>query len=172
MQAEPDNQGHPQFRIAPGFDRSVNTVTIFDAVSVVNILDSQSQHASSLLKTIAGSMTIQGANTMCHYATEPLLCLGPEHANTIAREGLSKKDVKSYLYDNVKLPLSDFGADLAAFLKSIKRPAADGMVHIAGKPEHITIIVAGGLGPHSVFIPSHGRGIVSSIKQIKMPISS
>jgi len=103
---------------------------------------------------------------MCHYSSDPLLCLGPEHANTLAREGLSKKDVKQYLYENAKVPLSSFGEDVAKFLRKINRPAADGMVHIAERPEHIAIVVAGGLGPHSAYVTTIGRGPQSVTKRI------
>jgi hypothetical protein len=48
---------------------------------------------------IAGSMAAMGSNNACLYG-EPVLALGPEHAAILARDGLSKDDIRRYLCAN------------------------------------------------------------------------
>lgn len=110
---------------------------------------------------ITGTMAQTGQNNV-HYAGEPLFVLCPEHAATIAAEGLSKDDVKSVLYEEARVPLHHFSAEnierrmFRKFPERYKGRPLDTLVTIAQCPEDMMVIVAGGPGKHSMYVPTFG----------------
>ncbi|MBI2166584.1 MAG: hypothetical protein HYU29_09365 [Chloroflexi bacterium] len=125
-----------------GFPREASTITVFNAVSILNIVDSWSRSPESLAKNIGGSLAIPGINNYLEPA-EPLLVLGVEHASIFAAAGMSKKQVRDLLWQKAYLEFGDL--------------REQGRVHITDSPDQLTIVVAGGYGPHSTFISSFGR---------------
>jgi len=87
-----------------------------------------------------------------------VILFGPEHANTIAKDGFSKEDVKQFIFENAKSPLewSVKGGVWRNFLEWqpewVKKEANDlnPMIHQFDSPEQITISVAGGAGKQSL----------------------
>ncbi|MBI2908356.1 MAG: hypothetical protein HYX92_11970 [Chloroflexi bacterium] len=137
-------------------------MTVFGAVSILNILDMESKSAEGVLTTIAGSMTGQGGYNMNFNPGEPLVILSPEHAAIMAQQGMSKDDVRAALHEKASLPLSTFAAEqVTAMLNKWHRPVVDGMVHVSAKPADIQLFVAGGMGPHSVFAPTFSSKTVT-----------
>jgi len=94
---------------------------------------------------------------------EPLFIFCPEHAAIIARDGYSKADVKAFLYERARVPLYRFGQDyvqrrfIEKFPDRYKDATMDTLVPMAAKPEDFLVIVAGGAGRHSMFIPTFGE---------------
>lgn len=142
-----------------GFDAGVSTVTAVGATGTTNILDGGSQTADGLLRTMAGSMTILGCN---HYVSwppgEPLLVMSPEHASRLTKDGLTKGDVKRALFERTSVPLASYSLEVQERMRQRGR-GADGRIYIAERAEDIMIVVAGGPGTHSVFMPSFGNTI-------------
>lgn len=137
-----------------GFDPSESTVTVVAAESPHNINDHSGTSARSILTTIAGTMATQGNNNILYQVGEPLVIIGPEHATTIARDGLSKQDAKSFLWENARIPCGRFSRE--AKEQRFASFREEDLVPIARQKEDIMIIVAGGAGKHSVFIPTFG----------------
>ena len=54
-------------------------------------------------------MTAGGVSGYVFQATgaSPVVVLGPEHAQEIAAAGYSRRDVKEYIYQNVRRPMSE-----------------------------------------------------------------
>ncbi|MDQ1495935.1 MAG: hypothetical protein QOG69_2418 [Actinomycetota bacterium] len=152
-----------------GFDRDVSTVTVFGGEAPHNINDHGSISALGVLTTIAGTMAITGSNNV-YYDAEPLLALSPEHAATVARDGLSKLDVKHFLFEHARIKLSAFSREgierhhqhrwqgwrREAAKRFLDDPSADVLVPIAARAEDFIVIVVGGPGKHSGFVPSFG----------------
>ncbi|HXJ81561.1 MAG TPA: hypothetical protein VMS64_23125 [Candidatus Methylomirabilis sp.] len=144
-----------------GFDRDVTTVTLIGAEGPHNVNDPESRSAQGLLTTIAGTMSVTGANHV-YFAGEPLVVLCPEHAATIAREGLSKSDVKVFLHERARIALERFSTENVERQMRVKWPelfegTADGVrIPLARRPEDYVVVVAGGVGKHSAFIPTFG----------------
>ncbi len=91
------------FHVERGYEHNTSTVTMVNATSTLDIIDTASSTAESLLTTLAGGMVPQG--TWNHYkGRDPLLILCPEHAEILARENLSKKQVKEYLFQKARVP--------------------------------------------------------------------
>ncbi len=153
-----------------GFPREATTVTVFAAEGPHNINDHESTTAQGILKMVAGTMAITGANDV-YYEAQPLVAFGPEHAATVAAGGFSKADVQRFLYENARLPLGKFSReniDRRFRVKFAARFAAadlDALVTVAQRAEDIAVMVLGGAGKHSAYIPTFGatRSVTRSL---------
>jgi hypothetical protein len=156
---EADSPWEP-LHVERGFDKNDSTVTIVGAAGTVNF-NSHAKDAADLLKVFADSICFP-TNNDYYFGGEPWLLIGPEHAEILAREGLSKRDVKLKLWEMSKLPVERLaakdrmrlqhtrGAELGQFNAHTKIP-------ISIKPEEVSIICAGGPGTHSVHVPTFGH---------------
>ena len=144
-----------------GFSREATTVTVFAAEGPHNINDHESTTAQGILKMVAGTMAITGANDV-YYAAQPLVVFGPEHAATVAAEGYSKADVQRFLFENARLPLGKFSPEnidrrfRVLFDARYANAKIDDLIPVVQRPQDIAIIVLGGAGKHSAYIPSFG----------------
>lgn len=145
-----------------GFPREASTVTVVAAESPHNINDHESLTAEGILTMVAGTMAITGSNN-AYYAGQPVLAFGPEHAATVAGGGMSKADVKQWLFEHATLPLSRFSQETIErrFRRKLAEQYAnaplDAPVRMFAKPEDLVIIVTGGAGKHSQYVPTFGN---------------
>ena len=88
-----------------------------------------------------------------------MLVLGPEHAATIAGDGLSRSDVQQFLFEHARLPLRllklcgmwgmhDWPAWMMATLDE------DALMPQVLSADEILVMVAGGPGKHSAVVPN------------------
>lgn len=155
-----------------GFPKEATTVTAVAAEGPHNINDHESLTPEGILTMIAGTMATTGTNNP-YYASQPVLALGPEHAATVASGGMSKADVKRWLYDHATIPLSKWSKENIErrFRRKIAAKFADAPldtpVHMWWNPEDLIIIVAGGAGKHSQYVPTFGntRSVTRALKR-------
>ena len=143
-----------------GFANDENVVTVVGAAGTLN-LNSHSKDAADLLRVIAASMSYPTSNDV-HFAGEPWLILSPEHADVFARGGYDKVTLKEAIWAQSKMPASSFARkdyDRAEHTRSSELGgfAQDTLVPISPSPRDIGIIVAGGPGTHSVYVPTFGQ---------------
>ena len=144
-----------------GFARDASTVTVAACEGPHNINDHESKTAEGILKTVAGTVATTGQNN-AHHASDPFVVFGPEHAATIAAEGLSKQDVRRYLYENGRIALGRFAGENVErrLRKKFPERYADAgpetAVTMVQRPEDFNIVVIGGAGKHSAYIPTFG----------------
>ena len=105
-------------------------------------------------------MAVPGCNNVLA-GGEVLLLLGPEHANTIARDGFSKEEVKKILFEEARVPLNDFPESALDWIYTMRPHLKDIFEKKAGLPiadrwQDIQVAIAGGAGKHSAFIPTFG----------------
>jgi hypothetical protein len=145
-----------------GHPKEATAVTVIAAEGPHNVNDHESLSAVGILTMIAGTMAITGSNNP-YYASQPVLALGPEHAATIANDGFSKKDVKQWLFDHATLPLSRFSQETIErrFRRKLAEQFAnaplDTPVRMFAKPDDLLVVVTGGAGKHSQYIPTFGN---------------
>ncbi len=150
----------PPFHTTQGFDASESTVTVYPAVSVANIVNADCKTAEMMLYSVFNSINYCGTNTYWHGGVDDfnptLIVLCPDHANVIARDGLSREDVQQYLLEHARRPIEDFHPYYHE--KLMQRPAyRDGYLYMHRVPEQFLIAVAGGDGGHqSAFFPNFG----------------
>jgi hypothetical protein len=145
-----------------GFPATASTVTVVAAEPPHNVNDHESHLPESILKTIAGTIATTGSNNTYH-ASEPVILLSPEHAATIAGGGLSKQAVKEYLFEHGRIALGRFSDENVARRFRVKFPekyahaGPDALVPIVQKADDFIVVVIGGAGKHSAFMPTFGN---------------
>jgi hypothetical protein len=86
------------------------------------------------------------------------VCLSPEHAGDMARSGLSKSDVQQYLFAHCRLPVSALKHrgyySPGCWNGLVDEEDSDAMVPIVSDPSKLWIIVAGGDGRHTTWMPA------------------
>ena len=120
-----------------------------------------------MLRTIAYGMAAKSSHL--GEGGDPLCALCPEHAAIIAGGGFSKAQVKEFLYQYARAPLSIFSQEIQESFRAEGSGRAvdeESRLKIADRAEDITVVVAGGPGPHSAFIPSWGRTVKSVTRLI------
>ncbi len=143
-----------------GFKKEQNTVTTVGALGTWN-MNSHAKDSQDLLRIIADTMTFPASSDFI-YAGEPWLILSPEHAEILHRDGLSKADVKKRLWDQARLSghrlsAKDFGRTQVGRKADLGEITRDTLLPISVKSDDIGILVAGGPGTHSVYIPMSGH---------------
>lgn len=143
--------------IEQGYPEDVSSVTVFAGASFNNIENHGANTPEALLDTIADSMANLGNMTI----GQSVVVLSPEHATIVASTGFSKEDVKNYLFEQARQPVSRMKAVMKYVEDEHKRqqaqsPGSD--LHRGLSPDDILVTVAGGLaGGHSAFIASWSR---------------
>jgi hypothetical protein len=149
------------FRVTRGFALGDSTVTVFSGEGPHNINDHVCTSAYTTLRVAADTMSTIGHNNAGSVIRgDVLVAFGPEHAHTIASGGLSKTDVQQFLFDRARNRVGLL--KLRAMYKVENWPVwvdpndDDALCPIVGKPEDIHVVVTGGPGKHSAFIPTFG----------------
>src|SRR3989304_2175206 len=110
---------------------------------------------------IAATSATPGSNDIA-YSGEPVIAFSPEHAATVAAGGYLKADAKRYLWEHAWIPLGDFSEENIERRMRVKYPerlgtaGPDARVPVVQKPEDFLLVVVGGAGKHSAFIPTLG----------------
>ena len=146
-----------------GFNEDTSTTTVMAVEAPQNVNDHRSILAEDLLETIAQTASTAGCNNS-HVPGEILIIMSPEHAKTISNDGWDKKGIKNYLHENcsVMLELADRGGR-----KIDEKWIDDENIRITRTPEDVVLVVAGGVGRHSMIC--HGFG--TSSEAITMPLT-
>jgi hypothetical protein len=137
-----------------------DTVTVYGGEAPHNVNDHCSTSAAGILTTVAHTAATLGSNVGWYLAQSQLLIvLGPEHAQTIAADGLSRADVQRVVYEQARLPLGtlklggmwgmqDWPAWMMALRDDEARPPR------VPSADDVLVIVAGGAGKHSSVVPN------------------
>ena len=145
-----------------GFNADQSTVTVMGGEPPHNINDHTGATAEEILTIIAGAMAVTGANN-AYTGGETLLALGPEHAATMAADGFTKADIRDWLHHHARVPLERYtGATMLERFGQIP----DGPVPMVATPEDLAIIVLGGPGKHSSWVPTFGGATRSVTREI------
>jgi hypothetical protein len=144
------------FHVRRGFEAGDSVVTTMAAEAPHNINDHASTSGKGLIATIAGTMSEAGANNV--YLQGPcFVVLGPEHAQTLARDGWTPEAIQEALYEGSKVHVSRISAENLESWAGQERHPVNDHYYPAGSPAHINVVVAGGPGKHSMYIPSFGN---------------
>jgi hypothetical protein len=84
------------------------------------------------------------------------LVLGPEHAATLVRDYWTISSIKTYLYENSRIHSSRVSPGNQLEFGEHGVEPKDGYYYVSTGPEQIQVLVAGGPGKHSAWIPSFG----------------
>jgi hypothetical protein len=145
----------PSLAVRRGFSVDESVVTVFAAEGPHNVNDHGSTSGVDVLRTIAGTMATPGSNNL-YLAGEHLVVLGPEHAATLGRDGWDIPGMQEALHDLARVPATVVSAGKRAELAARGIEPSGGHYRLEGGPRAIQIVVAGGDGKHSAWVPTFG----------------
>ena len=155
----------PPYHVSLGFDAEDSVVTVHSAEAPNEINDHVARDARTLLTTLCETIASMGKNNayarMAHY----FVALGLEHARLLAQGGLTRADAQRYLYERASIPYGIwrlggmYRADEAKGVSPLAHwlSVADDRlgVPMSASPAEIHLVVAGGEGRHSSWMPSN-----------------
>jgi len=153
-----------------GYDRESSTVTALRAESVYNVFGEDLAELVSVMGSLGSRMSASRGGGCVG------VLLGPYTAKALAEKGWTKDDVKRYLWEQGRIPISEWKTQ-SLIGKTIpewaKQYAEKGSIPVVAKPDDIVLFVAGsGLPiPQHVYFPTWvqniGPGKVT--KEVKIP---
>jgi len=152
----------PPLRSTLGFGRDDSCVTVAAAEGPHNVNDHGSSDGESILSTVAETMATVGSNNL-YVGGDHFVVFGPEHAQAVARSGFSREEVQGYLYEHARVAVERISAEKLAELTSWggygqQLEAWGGRIPLARGAEMLRVLVAGGAGKHSCWIPTFAVG--------------
>jgi hypothetical protein len=160
-----------------GFKPDESTVTVCGINGFLPLHTSGNrgeQALQSLAEVIAMHRGVSHLDVGSFGGGTPLVALGIEDAAIMARDGITKKQIKDYLWEHATLPFAllderrKAGKSEAELIAESPNVTFDGKIHLSTRPEDIMVIVLGGKHRHSVFLPMWtGRNTLSVIKPIR-----
>lgn len=156
----------PPLHVERGFPAAAAVVTAVGISGTLEVVFGESSESGDILQTMARSMTIAGTlgSRVLLGGGAPLVIFSPEHASALADAGLSKDDVRRALWERAVMNLEDLAPAAARRVQSERQAArgdvadVDAPVRAAERAEDILIVVAGGTGVKSTYMPGWGGG--------------
>jgi hypothetical protein len=151
------------YHVRKGFAARDSVVTALPSEPPHNINDHGSTTGEGILTTIAGSISQTGANTI--YGTAPYtVVFGPEHAATVHRDGWSVEAVQEKLFEDSAVLVERVSIENQKNYEEREQEIRNGRYYLSRSPEDIQVLVAGGAGKHSAYIPTFGFTEASSVR--------
>lgn len=157
-----DHSPFPPFHTSRGFAADQDAVTVFPGEAPHNV-NNHSSDPMELLGAVAHTMATLGNNNM-YVSGEVVLVLGLDHAGLLDDAGFKRHNVQEFLHERARLTVGQLRGhgmyahdiDRNLWPKWVDRRDDDAAVPIVRRPEDVHVIVAGGVGPHSLVIPGWG----------------
>jgi hypothetical protein len=160
----------PPLHVELGYEPEQSVVIIDSIMGTTDIMDHTSNVAEDLLHMLSGCV---GGSAFNHTQTggHSVLVLCPEHAGLLAQAGLSRADVARELSKRASIEVGAFTGRALENVVRVRRARHFGpgvtRIPVFDGPEFIRIVVAGGAGPHSTFLPSFGEVTVPQVVPIR-----
>ncbi len=142
-----------------GMPAGVDALTVHGVTGTIDVADIVAQDGATLLEVIGKSLAFVGTNAFIgeHHGADVMVAVAPPWADLIARSYPEIDDMLEALWRHAALPVAWWPAPHRAALEADGRVDARGMVHLVETPEHLLVIVNGGLGNlHALAMHSFG----------------
>ena len=153
-----------------GFRRSQSVVTVVNTEAPHSMTENVQTDADEIVRTFASCMATLGVNNLYSQGT-PVLALGIEHAQHIAQAGWSKRRLQEALFERARQPwglVKNRGKSKGPrFPEFVDRNDDGSTVPIVREPSDLVVIVAGGAGGKSMFLPTAGGQSLAVSKAIE-----
>ena len=151
---EEENPWEP-LHVERGLKPETDAVSVVACSGIHSIIDEASKTAKGIIMSMALSM--MGGATSGVTSSEALLIICPEHAAALSAGGYAKKTIRQELFAQARIPhekISEDNLELLAKRRPMWFQNSDFReLPIVDRPEDIWIVVAGGKGVKSAFIP-------------------
>ncbi|MBI2909275.1 MAG: hypothetical protein HYX92_16645 [Chloroflexi bacterium] len=163
------------FHVTRGFSKDTSTVTMFGVESQLEVMDLRSYKAEHVLQSYAGTANSAGACSVSSWLQgnriwQNFLLLCPEHAEIIAKQGWSKKDVQEFMYHNARIEWRylKYGSNvgpgrLTNAWKWLMDAPENTLLPIAGGPDWFHVLVVGGPVGKGSYLTGVGEPIIVEI---------
>lgn len=146
------------FRVSRGCSAAESAVSIVAVRGIYAVTEGVQETGLGVLETIAANMRAVGTAIYYQMGVPVIVCFGPEHANEVAQAGYSRRAVQEYLFEHCRLPVRTLrgrGYYLpGCWPASIDPEDDDALVPMVSAPENFWVVVAGGDGRHSAWMPA------------------
>jgi hypothetical protein len=142
-----------------GVPRGTDAVTVHGATGTIDIADIVADNGADLVEIIGKSLAVLGTNAFigAHHGAETMIAIAPPWAELVARSFADLADVQERLHEHAKLPVSWWPEAHRRRAEENGRVSENGFVHLVESPEHMLVIVNGGLGNlHALAMHSFG----------------
>ena len=153
-----------------GFKLAQNVVTAVGISGTVEVNDSDSQSALDMAQTFAQSMLIAGNSGGAGLlgGGEPLCLLPPEWVALFERDGLTKAQAKTAIWERAVLPVEKLPPRLREHRMAASSDPKSSVIRVADKAEDLMIVVAGGVGRKAAYAPTWGGTTRAVSREIKI----
>jgi hypothetical protein len=152
------------FHQRAGFDADTSVVTVVAGEAPHNINDHGSESGDDLITTIAGTMSQVGSNNLL-LGGPHVLVLGPEHATTLHGDGWTIADIQDALFERSRIAVDRVAPANRDEIAAWGRQPDGGSYTVGNTPDELLVVVAGGHGKHSLWIPSF-----AGTKAVSLPV--
>lgn len=153
-----------------GFAREQSVVTVVNAEAPHSMTENVQTDPDGIATTFASCMATLGVNNL-YSQGNPVLVLGIEHAQHIASAGWSKQDLQQVLFERARQPwglMKHRGKSKGPrFPESVDQTDDQSMVPIVWEARDLIVLVGGGAGGKSMFVPTAGGQSLAVSKAIE-----
>jgi hypothetical protein len=153
-----------------GFGREQSVVTVVNTEAPHSMTENVQTDPDGIMTTFASCMATLGVNNL-YSQGHPVLVLGLEHVHHLKAAGWSKMDVKSALFERTRQPwglMKNRGKSKGPrFPEFVDQSDDSSMVPILWEAKDLILIVGGGAGGKSMFLPTAGGQSLSVSKPIE-----
>lgn len=153
-----------------GYDPGQSVVTVVNTEAPHSMTENIQTDPDEIMLTFASCMATLGVNNL-YSQGNPVLVLGVEHARHIASAGWSKLDVQQALFERARQPwglVKSRGKSKGPrFPEFVDKSDDKSMVPIVREARDLILIVGGGAGGKSMFLPTAGGQSLSVSKAVE-----
>lgn len=135
-----NEEGNPwePLHVERGFSPETSTVTVANATSFIPTA-TYTYDWKTVLTVLANSVAYFGNFAMLHGSGPMWAFITPEHARRCAEAGLSKRDVKEFIWEKARFPKSQFPEKLVTYPHKLSE--TNGQVQVMKSPDDINVVV-------------------------------
>jgi len=142
------------FQTDRGFEKDQSTVSLFAALSPIQVDNHAFQRPEEILVSFREAMYAGGGGWN---QGEVVVVLCPEHIGNLERAGWSKEQVREFLHDSARRPIDEWRAAGRYIRDEVGQAEVE--LHSVTSAEGISVVVAGGgAGAFSCVIPLWSGG--------------
>jgi hypothetical protein len=153
-----------------GFRREQSVVTVVNTEAPHSMTENVRTDPDGIMTTFASCMATLGVNNL-YSQGHPVLMLGLEHVHHLEAAGWTKMDVKRALFERARQPwglMKNRGKSKGPrFPEFVDQNDDNSMVPILWEAKDLILIVGGGAGGKSMFLPTAGGQSLSVSKVIE-----
>ena len=153
-----------------GFRREQSVVTVVNAEAPHSMTENVQTDPDGIMTTFASCMATLGVNNL-YSQGHPVLVLGLEHVHHLESAGWNKMDIKRALFERARQPwglMKNRGKSKGPrFPEFVDQNDDNSMVPILWEANDLILIVGGGAGGKSMFLPTAGGQSLSVSREIE-----